>query len=176
MYEPRRGAPRRFVRTPNRPPDTPPEPGLTYWQVSNESEARPRSVRTWLADLSPIQQLGYGCIGIMIVGALVLYCLGGAAFMARPSLMQRPPTATELIRPTLLPTPTQPIQATLAPLPRRTLIATPTQAPIPTREPVTTTPTPGEPPFGTTWTPTPTSRFTPTQTRKPTPTVIVVRP
>lgn len=68
-----------------------------------------------------------------------MYCAGTISFIARPMLLQRS-TPTELVRPTLAPTPTQ-AQPTFINLPAGPLLATPTQAPIPTREPATMTPT-----------------------------------
>ncbi|MCL4489751.1 MAG: hypothetical protein M1570_16725 [Chloroflexi bacterium] len=125
------------------------------------------SLRAWMAGLSPTQQLGYGCIGVMMVGALVLYCLGAATLFVRPMVSVRPPTPTNIIHPTLVPTPTQQSVPTFIQLPPGTLVATPTQAPIPTREPPTPTPYP----LGTTLTPSPggrsTSTSSPTATRRP---------
>jgi len=109
------------------------------------SNQPPRERRSWLASLSPNhqgdlgQQLGYGCLVIVIAGTLVLYCAGTISLVARPLLLQRS-TPTELVRPTLVPTPTQ-APTTFINLPPGTLLATPTQGPIPTREPPTVTPT-----------------------------------
>ncbi len=103
------------------------------------SNRPPRERRSWLASLSLNQQLGYGCLAIIIAGTLVMYCAGTISFVARPLLLQRS-TPTELVRPTLVPTPTQ-APTTFINLPPGTLLATPTQGPIPTREPPTVTPT-----------------------------------
>jgi len=99
----------------------------------------PRAERGWLSSLSPNQQLGYGCLAIVVVGTMMMYCAGTISIIARPMLLQRS-TPTELVRPTLVATPTQ-ARPTFINLPGGTLLATPTQAPIPTREPATVTPT-----------------------------------
>ncbi len=99
---------------------------------------QPPPERGWLSSLSPGQQVGYGCLAIIVIGALVMYCAGTVSLVARPLLLNRP-TPTELVRPTLVATPTQ-ARPTFINLPPGTLLATPTQAPIPTREP-TLTPT-----------------------------------
>jgi hypothetical protein len=105
-----------------------------------EPEPPPPSEGGWLANLAPSQQLGYGCIGVMIAGASVLYCLGIASFFVRPLVLERAVlTPTIVIRPTLVPTPTQQVQPTFIQLPPGTLVATPTQAPLPIREPATAT-------------------------------------
>lgn len=149
MYNQRGRTPRRPVYPPYQPPNSWPESGPTDWYDNAEAYYAPRrSIRDWISSLSPAQQLSYGCVGVAMIGAVVLYCLAGAAWVARPVLLQRPPTPTDLIRPTLAPTPTQLIAPTLSSLPKGTLIATPTQAPIPTREPVTPT-QPGDLPIGT---------------------------
>lgn len=90
-------------------------------------------------ELPPERQIAYGCIGIVVMATIVLYCVGFFSVMIRTSF-QRPATPTIVAFPTQAPT------ATLGPptlinLPRGTLIATPTQAPIPTRETPTLTPT-----------------------------------
>src|SRR5574341_440327 len=132
------------------------------------------SLREWLEELSPQQQLGYGCIGVIIAGTLMLYCAGTVSMLARPFILQRDPTATPIVRatpPTILPPPT------FIQLPQGTVPATPTRAPIPTREPATPTSMPD--PFVTlatvTATPSsgtprasPSSKFTPTPTRRTT--------
>jgi len=134
----------------------------------------PRVGRSWLFSLSPGQQLGYGCLVIAIVGAMVLYCGGTISLLARP-LLQRS-TPTELVRPTLVPTPTQ-AQPTFINLPPGVLLATPTQGPIPTREPPTPTPTVDlTNPAPTTsvtprGSPSPNNKINATATRKATPTV-----
>ena len=97
----------------------------------------PRALRERLANLSPYQQLGYGCLGIIIASTLVLYCGGVLSLAVRPFLHERdaiPPPVQQTL-PIILPTlaPTQPL-LTLIPLPQVTLPPTPTQAPIPTRE------------------------------------------
>jgi hypothetical protein len=150
MYDQGRRS-QRLPAPPEEPPSSAwPESELAEWSYQEEAYAVPRqSIGDWITSLSPAQQLGYGCVGVMMVGALVLYCLAGAAWVARPALLQRPPTPTELVRPTLAPTPTQIVQPTIGSLPRTTLVATPTQAPIPTREPPTPTLLPGELPPGT---------------------------
>lgn len=99
----------------------------------------PPSEQGWFSNLTPTQQLGYGCIAIVVFGALVLYCAGTISILVRPFLSQRA-TPTDIIRPTLQATPTQ-AHPTFIILPPGTLLATPTQAPIPTREPPTITPT-----------------------------------
>ena len=93
----------------------------------------------WLSKLSPNQLLGYGCLITIIAGAMVMYCAGTISIVLRPTLLQRS-TPTEILRPTLVATPTQ-AAPTFLNLPPGTLQATPTQAPIPTREPPTITPT-----------------------------------
>ncbi|MBI5030533.1 MAG: hypothetical protein HZB51_08395 [Chloroflexi bacterium] len=91
-------------------------------------------------NLSPNQQVAYGCLIIILIGTATLYCVGTFAMVMRPSLATRPPTPTQVILPTLVPTLT-PVAPTFINLPKGTLISTPTQAPIPTREPPTLTPT-----------------------------------
>jgi hypothetical protein len=93
----------------------------------------------WLSRLSPNQLLGYGCLLTVIAGALVMYCAGTISLVLRPTLLQRS-TPTEIVHPTTVATPTQ-AAPTFMNLPPGTLKATPTQAPIPTREPPTVTPT-----------------------------------
>lgn len=92
------------------------------------------------ARLSLSQQLGYGFIGVLMVSLAAMYCAGIASFFVRPLLLQRAPTPTIFIPPTLAPTPTQ-AKPTFIQLPPATLLATPTQGRIPTREPATATPT-----------------------------------
>ncbi len=139
------------------------------------SNQPPRASSGLLSSLSPNQQLGYGCLGIVIIGAMVMYCAGTISIIARPMLLQRS-TPTELVRPTLVATPTQ-AQPTFINLPPGTLLATPTQAPIPTREPPTMTPTVDltNPAPTTSVTPTrgtliPNGKATATPTRKASPT------
>lgn len=155
-------------------------------QIEPQKEARgmfdrvPRgrrpSLREWFEELSPQQQVGYGCIGVIIAGTLMLYCAGTVSMLARPFLLQRDPTPTPILLTTLPPIQSPP---TFIQLPQGTVPATPTQAPIPTREPATPTPTPD--PFVTpaTVTATPstgtprasassTAKFTPTPTRRTT--------
>jgi hypothetical protein len=96
----------------------------------------------WIACLSPARQLAYGCLGIMVISAALLYCVGASTFFIRPIIAAHAAqTPTEFIRPTLLPTPTQMIEpTTFIPLPKGTLVATPTQAPIPPRDSFVVTP------------------------------------
>jgi hypothetical protein len=89
--------------------------------------------------LPPNQQIGYGCLAIAVIGALVLYCIGTFSILVRPSLV-RAPTPTLITRTTFDFTPTK-APPTFINLPGGTLLATPTQAPIPTRELPTATPT-----------------------------------
>ncbi len=102
------------------------------------TRGRRPSLREWFEELSPQQQVGYGCIGVIIAGTLMLYCAGTVSMLARPFILQRDPTPTPIFRTTPLPTP----PPTFIQLPQGTVPATPTQAPIPTREPATPTPTP----------------------------------
>ena len=100
----------------------------------------PRSAG-WLPHLSPAQQLGYGCLLIVILGTSVLYGAGILSMMFRPSLRDRAvPTPTVFVRATATVSPTL-SQPTVLTLPPGKLLATPTQAPIPTRELPTLTPT-----------------------------------
>jgi hypothetical protein len=103
-----------------------------------DRDDQPPTEGGWMSNLSPAQQLGYGCLVIVIIGAMTMYCVGTLSFIVRPMIVQRS-TPTELVRPTLVATPTQ-AAPTFINLPPGTLLATPTQAPIPTREP-TMTPT-----------------------------------
>lgn len=103
-----------------------------------DHDYQPQTEGGWMSNLSPAQQLGYGCLVIVIIGAMTMYCVGTLSFIVRPMLVQRS-TPTELVRPTLVATPTQ-AAPTFINLPPGTLLATPTQGPIPTREP-TMTPT-----------------------------------
>ena len=124
----------------------------------------------WFANLPLNKQIAYGCFFIILLGASVMYCAGTISFVSRPWLLYRT-TPTELARPTFLPSPTQ-VQPTIITLPPGKLIATPTQAPIPTREPPTLTPTvdltnPAPTVTVTRGTPTPTRRVTSTPTIKP---------
>ncbi|MBI3537351.1 MAG: hypothetical protein HY070_07340 [Chloroflexi bacterium] len=91
-------------------------------------------------NLTPTRQLTYGCLGVTLIGAAVLYCLGAFSMLVRPILFERelPSDAREFILPA---TPTARPIPTFIQLPTGALVATPTQAPIPTREPPTQTPT-----------------------------------
>jgi hypothetical protein len=117
------------------------------------------------------RQIGYGCLVIAVITIAVLYCVGSISFIVRPSLLERPATPTVVPRTVLAAPPTQALP-TLIDLPRGTLQATPTQAPIPTREPATLTPTidPANPAPVITTTITSTLRVTITPTRRVTPT------
>ena len=119
-------------------------PPLSYPEYSDPQQHASRSRGTWVASLSPTQQLGYGCILVLIISAASLYCIGAATFFVRPMLVERAAiTPTEVVRPTLVPTPTQITSPTLfIQLPKGTLVATPTQAPIPPRESFVVTPGP----------------------------------
>jgi hypothetical protein len=99
----------------------------------------PQAGGGWLSRFSTNQLLGYGCLITIIAGAMVMYCAGTISIVLRPTLLQRS-TPTEIVHPTLISTPTQAVPTFLN-LPPGTLQATPTQAPIPTREPPTITPT-----------------------------------
>lgn len=114
---------------------------------------------------------------IMLISAALVYCVGAATFLVRPMLAERAAiTPTEVIRPTLIPTPTQEVRPSFIPLPTGQLMATPTQAPIPTREPPTLTATP-ETVNGMTVTPSATPTGKASATRKPTATsTAVARP
>lgn len=141
---------------------------------ASEWEGYPYTWRDWLADLSAGQQLGYGCILVVVISTLFLYCVGASTFLVRPIILGRVvPTPTVFIPPTLVPTPTQVTPPTfIIPLPtaRGPMAATPTQAPLPTMAPPTATAT--YDPFG----PTPTRKasttaidpYALTPTRKPT--------
>lgn len=139
------------------------------------------------SNLSPNQQIGYGCLAIAVIGALVLYCGGTFSILARPSLGQRAPTPTLITRTAFDPTSTK-APPTFINLPGGTLLATPTQAPIPSREPTHTptleltntltitgtllpfgSATRGTPAMSTTVTRTPTRRVTGTITLTPRP-------
>ena len=100
----------------------------------------PQTEGGWLARLSTNQLLGYGCLVTVFAGAMVMYCAGTISLVLRPTLLDHS-TPTEIVHPTLIPTPTQQAAPTFMNLPPGTLQATPTQAPIPTREPATITPT-----------------------------------
>lgn len=101
----------------------------------------PRTLRERISDLSPHQQLGYGCVGVIIAGTLALYCGGMASLIARPFFLERAGASEELSQtpqqPIILPTllPTLPAATPFSPpQPNATLPPTPTQAPIPTRD------------------------------------------
>ncbi|HEX9076835.1 MAG TPA: hypothetical protein VF932_13710, partial [Anaerolineae bacterium] len=112
--------------------------------VRVEQGGQPAAWREWLAALSPTAQVGYGCILVMIMSAVMVYCVGAATFFVRPMLVERAAmTPTEVTRPTLVPTPTQFVEpTTFIQLPKGTLVATPTQAPIPPRDSFLVTPPP----------------------------------
>lgn len=84
------------------------------------------------------QQIGYGCLVIGVIAIAVLYCVGSISFLVRPGLTERQATPTLVAR-TVLAAPPTLGSPTLINLPRGTLQSTPTQAPIPTREPPTPT-------------------------------------
>ncbi|MGE5140920.1 MAG: hypothetical protein ACM3JD_15750 [Rudaea sp.] len=100
----------------------------------------------WLAGQSSRTRLFSGCLGILFLAGCCLYVLGAASFLIRPYLFTSPLSFT-----TAVPLPTQttraasatPLPASTYALPGSTLVATPTQAPLPTRAP-TSTPTVGE--------------------------------
>lgn len=99
-------------------------------------------MRSWFHALTPRRQWAAGCAGIVLLVALCLYSLGLVSFLVRPVLVATPPPATVVLQ---IPTVAQPtfVMPTAPPtlaLPGSTLVATPTQAPIPTRAP-TNTPT-----------------------------------
>ncbi len=125
------------------------------------------SLRDWIASMTLIQQLSYGLIGVLLVSAAVLYCVGASTFIVRPMLAERAAvTPTEVVLPTLAPTQTpQVVPTTFIPLPKSgTLAPTPTQAPMPPRDVYVVTPSynPDAPTAG------PTTTAKPTSTRKPT--------
>lgn len=98
-------------------------------------------LRYWFHSLSPRGQWTAGCVGVVLIVTGCLYVLGLTSFVMRPVLVATPPPATVVLAlPTLAPPPT--ITAPTAPptldLPASTLVATPTQAPIPTRAPTST--------------------------------------
>ena len=99
-----------------------------------ETHAEQRAAhRAWLG-LSPHQQIGYGCLAIIVLGALTMYCAGTFSILVRQNLGPRAPTPTVITRTMFNGTPTKP-PPTFINLPGGTLPPTPTQAPIPTREP-----------------------------------------
>jgi hypothetical protein len=104
-----------------------------------ETHAGPRVSHRSGLGLSPNQQIGYGCLVIVVVSALAMYCAGTFSILVRQNLGQRAPTPTAITRTVFDSTPTKP-PPTFINLPGGTLLATPTQAPIPTRE-FTHTPT-----------------------------------
>lgn len=130
------------------------------------TQSQPSALQSAWSHLSPNQQIGYGCLAIIVISSLVMYCAGTVSILMRPSLIPRAPTPTLITRATLGATPTKP-PPTFIYLPGGTLLPTPTQAPIPTREVPSLTPTPEvvetlplttlTPPGGTT-------RATPTRT------------
>jgi hypothetical protein len=131
-------------------------------------------LRHAFSNLSPGQQVGYGCLVIVLIGTAVLYCAGAVSLYVRPSLMARPATPTQftLRAPTFVPTPTQ-VLPTFINLPKGTLLSTPTQAPIPTRETSTITPTVDLTNPAPTLSITATNGLTRTPTRRVTPTLTV---
>lgn len=97
-----------------------------------------RTVRDWIAELEPVNQLGLGCFGILIIAIVSLYCAGTLSVLVRPILFQYAPTPI-ISQVTLPPQPTATstlifVVPTGGAVPR-----TPTQGRIPTRE--TATPT-----------------------------------
>lgn len=154
--------------------DPPPElPEYPY-----AGQPRARNLQEWIADLTTNQQLGYGCIAVVVISVALLYCVGAATFLVRPLLVERAAvTPTPVVRPTLVPTPTQlPQPTSFIQLPPGTLIATPTQAPIPSRDsfiPTATpelmsgmTATPGTPPLRSSVTPSRRAGPSPTATAR----------
>lgn len=138
------------------PPSDAPESDWVNGYFIDEDESQPdiphdvphdppneeRSLNHWFGALSPKHQIGYGCLAIIALSALLLYCVGAATVLVRPIIAERAVNSpTPIIRPTLVPTPTQQVQPTFIQLPPGKLVATPTQAPMPTREPPTVTPT-----------------------------------
>jgi hypothetical protein len=95
-----------------------------------------RSLRKWIAELAPGNQLGLGCLGILISAMVSLYCAGTFSVLVRPILFQYAPTPI-ISQVTLPPQPTATLTLifvvpTGGPVPR-----TPTQGRIPTRETAT---------------------------------------
>lgn len=162
MHYDRRGGTVPHIHDQDLPPDLP-----EYPYVKGRKSP---GWREWMANLTPNQQLGWGCVAVIVISVSLLYCVGAATFLVRPMLIERTAvTPTDVVRPTLVPTPTQlPQPSPFLQLPRGTLIATPTQAPIPPRESFVITPT-WE--LGGTATPVSPPRPSPTPTRKPSPSV-----
>ncbi len=116
-------------------------PPLAIMTIVQHHPTPPSTPRRVWSSLSPNQQIGYGCLTIAVIGSLVMYCIGTFSLLIRPSLIPRPPTPTVITRTTGELTPTQPPPTFINP-PAGTLLPTPTQAPIPTRELPSPTPTP----------------------------------
>jgi hypothetical protein len=101
-------------------------------------------VSAWFATLSARGQMLWGCLGVIILTSCLLYSLGAVSFFIRPYLIPTPVAFNTVIPPTPTPFATQTQQpASTLQLPGSTLVATPTQAPLPTNAP-TDTPTPTE--------------------------------
>ena len=81
-----------------------------------------------------------GCLGVVILGILSLYCAGTVSVLVRPILLQLVPTPN-ISQATLPPAPTPTFTLALFPLPTGTVPRTPTQGRIPTRETAPWTPT-----------------------------------
>lgn len=99
----------------------------------------------WFNAQTPRGQWSAGCAGVIAVIALCLYGLGLFSYVARPTLVAIPPVATVVYTVPAVAPPTFVVPTAAPPtfaLPGSTLVATPTQAPIPTRSPPTETPTP----------------------------------
>jgi len=99
-----------------------------------------RSFRQWIAELGPTNQLGLGCLGILIIAMTSLYCVGTFSVLIRPILFQYAPTPI-ISQVTLPPQPTATrtlifVVPTGGPVPR-----TPTQGRIPARDTATPTAT-----------------------------------
>jgi len=99
-----------------------------------ERHAGLRPSRGGWGGLSPAQQFGYGCLAIIVLSALAMYCGGTFSILVRQNLAPRAPTPTVITRTAFDPTATKP-PPTFLNLPGGTLLPTPTQAPIPSREP-----------------------------------------
>ena len=99
-------------------------------------------LRNWFHALTPRRQWAAGCAVVVLIVASCLYGLGLTSYVVRPTLVATPPLATVVMQiPTVaLPTYVSPTVPPTLDLPASTLVATPTQAPIPTRAP-TNTPT-----------------------------------
>lgn len=98
----------------------------------------------WFGAQSPRGQWAVGCAGVLGIIALCLYGLGLVSYIVRPTLVSKPSVATVVFAVPTVERPTfaaATVLPTLA-LPGSTLVATPTQAPIPTYSPPTATETP----------------------------------